>query len=300
MPSQKQIRHEITARIVAAIEGGTMPWRRPWRVSKNSGRPASVTTKRPYTGVNPILLEISAMQHQFQSRFWGTFQAWRQMGCCVKKRPDDVKPGEWGTTIVFCKPVKKTVEDQDNGEEKQESFFVLRYFKVFNADQCVNAEQFQVVDDPEAGGIEPDFAPAEELIAATQADIRHGGERAYYSPVGNYIQMPFRERFGSLGAYYETALHELAHWSEPRQHLDRQELGYAMCELIAEIASCFVSTEIGIPHGEGLENYSSYVKSWLDQVKGDASYVFRASKMASATCDYLLSFVREVEPVEVG
>lgn len=301
MPSQQQIREEITKRIVTAIESGVMPWRRPWRTSKNSGRPANVSSKRPYTGVNPLLLEIAAMQHGFQSRWWGTYQCWRQMGCCVKKRPDNVKQGEWGATILFCKALKKSAEDEDTGDERQESFFVLRYYTVFNADQVAGAERFQVTEEqPGVGIVAPDFTPAEELIVATEADIRHGGERAFYSPVGDYIQMPHRERFESSGAYFETLLHETCHWSERRQNLDRQQLGYAMLELVAEIGSCFVASEIGIPHGEGMENHASYVKSWLDAMKGDASYVFKASRMASATTDFLLSFVREPEPVAVG
>ena len=114
----------------------------------------------------------------------------------------------------------KMVEDEDTGEERENSFFMLRYFTVFNADQVSGAEKFQVVEEPGTGEMQPDFAPAEELIAATGADIRHGGEKAFYNLTGDYIQLPHRERFGSFGPYYETALHELAHWSEPRQHLD--------------------------------------------------------------------------------
>jgi len=88
-----------------------------------------------------------------------------------------------------------------------------------------------------------------------------------------------------------------AHWSEPRLQYDRQVLGYAMCELVAEMSACFVASEIGIPQGESLENHASYLKSWLDQMRGDANFVFKAAKMASGTCDYLLSFVRELAPV---
>ena len=159
---------------------------------------------------------------------------------------------------------------------------MLRTYWVFNADQVSGAEKFQVTEEPATGEVQPDFAPAEELIVATDADIRHGGENAFYNLTGDYIQLPNRERFGSLGAYYETGIHELSHWSEPRQQFDRQQLGYAMCELVAEMSACFAASEIGIPHGEGLENHASYLKSWLDQMKGDANYIFRASKMASA------------------
>ena len=116
-------------------------------------------------------------------------------------------------------------EDRDrpgHGRRREQAFFVLRTYTVFNADQVEGAEQFQVTEEPSDGEAQPDFAPAEELIAATGADIRHGGERAFYSPVGDFIQLPNRERFGSLGAYYETALHELCALERARQQLDRQ------------------------------------------------------------------------------
>lgn len=297
MPSQKQIREDITNRIIAAMENGMSPWRRPWRVSPNAGRPMNVVSKNHYNGVNPLLLDISAMQHGFQSRWWATYQQWQQLGCQVQKRPDSVKPGEWGTNIVFCKPITKTVTDADTGDEEKSKFFMLRTYTVFCADQVSGAEQYQVVEEPSTVSNEPDFAPAEELIVATGADIRHWGERAFYSINGDYIQLPHRERFGSLGAYYETAVHELAHWSEPRLKYDRKELGYAMCELVAEISACLVSSEIGIPQGESLENHASYLKSWLNQMKGDANFIFKASRMASATSDFLMSFVRELAPV---
>ena len=300
MPSQQQIRQHITERIVTAIEQGVMPWRRPWQTSPNAGRPTNVVSKQPYHGVNPLLLQIAALQHGFTSRWWATYQQWQQLGCQVRKRPVIVDPGQWGTNIVFCKPCKKTIEDSDTGEARDASFFLLRYYTVFCADQVDGAERFQVTEVPGDGETQPDFAPAEELIAATGADIRHGGERAFYNISGDYIQLPHRERFGSLGAYYETATHELAHWCEPRLQYDRQQLGYAMCELIAEMSACFVSSELGIPQGEQLENHASYLKSWLDQMRGDANFIFKASKLASGTTDFLLAFVREPEPVAVG
>jgi antirestriction protein ArdC len=299
MPSQQQIRESITSRIIAAIEQGVLPWRRPWRTSINAGRPMNVVSNKPYSGVNPLLLAIAAMGRGFQSKWWGTFRQWQQIGCHVMKRPPNVSPGQWGTNIVFCKPITKTTVDPASGEQDEEKFFVLRTYTVFNADQVSGAERFQVAEEPGTSETQPDYAPAEELIVATGADIRHGGERAFYDTVGDYIQLPHRHRFGTTGVYYETAIHELAHWSEPRLQLDRQQLGYAMCELVAEMSACFVASEIGIPHGEGLENHASYLRSWLEQMKGDTNFIFRASKMASATTDFLMSFVREPEPVLV-
>ena len=242
------------------------------------------------------------MRHGFQSRWWATFPGWKSLGCNIRKRPPDVEEGHWGCRVVFWKPLTKKVVDSDTGDEEDEQFFVLRTYTLFCADQAAGeaAEQCQVHEEAGQPLAEPDFQPAEELIAATKADIRHGGERAFYDLTADYIRLPHRERFATLGTYYETALHELSHWSEPRQHLDRPQLGYAMCELVAEMASCFVASEIGVPQGEALENHAAYVKSWLEGMKGDRTFIFRAAKLANKTCDFLLAFAPKPVAEAVG
>ena len=168
---------------------------------------------------------------------------------------------------------------------------------MFNASQVSGAaaEQFQVVEQPDTDRhSEPDYEPAEQLIAATGADIRHGGNRAFYSLAGDFICLPPKSSFLG-GAYYPTALHELAHWSECRVGWDRKENNYAMGELIAEIASCFLATELGVPNTEPLENHAAYIKNWLQAMKDDANYIFKASRQASKVCDFLLSFVKQTE-----
>ena len=196
-------------------------------------------------------------------------------------------------------------QDRDGRPDRRRggrAVFVLRSYTLFNAEQVIGeaADEFQVHEEAGQPHAQPDFQPAEQLIAATGADIRHGGERAFYNLTGDYIQLPHRERFDTLGAYYETALHELSHWSEPRQQLDRPQLGYAMCELVAEMAACFVASEIGVPHGEALENHASYIQSWLEGMKDDRTFIFRAAKLANKTCDFLLAFTHKPEPVAVG
>ena len=97
------------------------------------------------------------------------------------------------------------------------------------------------------------------------------------------------------GAFYPTALHELAHWSEIRVGWDRSKNNYAMGELVAEIASCFLAAELGIPNTEPMENHAAYVKNWLSSMKDDPNYIFKASKQASKVCDFFLSFVKQSE-----
>jgi antirestriction protein ArdC len=100
------------------------------------------------------------------------------------------------------------------------------------------------------------------------------------------------------GAFYPTILHELAHWSEIRVGWDREKGGYAMGELIAEIASCYLAAELNIPNGEPLDNHASYIKGWLEDMRNDPNYIFKASRQASKVCDFLLSFVRQNEAEE--
>lgn len=301
MPTNASLRSQITAQLVHAIEGGVLPWRRPWTVSPNAGRAANVVSKRPYNGINPLLLELHRLEHDLGSRWYATYQQWEQLGCQVRKRPDHVEQGRWGCRIVFYRPVDKTVVDDATGEERQDRFYLMRTWTVFNADQVEGADEWQTGDD-DTGAAVPDFEPADELIAASGADIRHQGDRAYYKrPIGpwphhsdgDYLVVPPRHRFDPLGSYYETVLHELGHWSEVRLGWDNQRHGYAMGELVAEMASSFLATELGVPQAESLENHAAYLKSWLEGMRGDASYVFRASTQASKVADFLLSFAEQ-------
>ena len=298
--SPAQIRQQITDRIVAALDADQIPWRRPWSLSPNSGRPASVTTGKPYSGVNPLLLELHRVEHGFSSRWWGTYRQWQRMGCQVKRRPAHVAKGNWGARIVFYKKISKTVEDTETGEERRQEIPLLRTYTVFSADQVEGeaAERFKVDEPDSADDSHPDFQPAEELIASTGADIRHGGDEACYikpTPLGSwpnhrsgdYISVPQRSRFNTSADYYTTLLHELAHWSEVRLGWEGD---YAANELVAEMASVFLANELGVPASDDLSNHRRYVEHWLGFM-ADPRWIFTASTQASKVTDYLLSFV---------
>jgi antirestriction protein ArdC len=314
MPSQTEIRQQVTQQIIEAFQADLLPWRRPWRASGISqpGRHSNVASRKPYQGVNPILLELHALRLGLLSRWWGTFNQWHQIGCTIRKRPQNVEEGHWGAKVVFWKPIAKTVvTDDQTAEEDEERFFILKTFVVFNADQVEGAEAFQVQKDDGQTDAQPDFQPAEELIAATGADIRFGGDKAYYrrpTPAGSFpnhdegdfIVLPPKATFNPPGAFYETVVHELAHFSEVRTGWDHDKEGYALGELAAEIGSCYVAAELGIPQGEGLGNHAAYLKNWLEALKNDRNYIFKASKQASKVTDYLLSFVTKPEPEAVG
>lgn len=269
MAAQAELRQQITNHIIEALEqGGLPPWRKPWVVSKNSGRPANVSSKKPYQGVNPLLLELHARTHGFNSRWWGTYRQWQSLAAQVVKRPGGVQPGAWGCHVVFFRPIKKTTTDPRTGLEIEERFPLMKTYCLFNADQVSgpSIEHYQAKEPVMVAGALPDYQPADELVAATQADLRYCGDRAFYvrplpngswpnHSTGDYIQLPPKERYSPPGAFYETALHELAHWSEVRTGWDHDKNGYALGELAAEIAACYLATELRVPQGEGMENH---------------------------------------------
>jgi len=302
------LRREITNQIAAALESNLLPWRRPWRSSKNAGRPTSVATGRPYAGINPLLCELHNSRFGFHSKLWGTFQQWKLLGGEVKRRPSDVEPGQWGCKIILYKPVTKRTIDQITGDEDENRYLVLKSFSIFNLDQVdgEHLDRFRVSKDIPPKIEMPRFDEAEKLIEASGADVRHEGDQAFYTlPVGSwpnhsdgdFIVLPDRGWFDSPESFYETAFHELAHWSEVRLGWEQDSRNYALCELVAEMSSCFVAAELGIPMGH-LTNHAAYLQHWLAAMKEDANFIFRASTLASKTTDFLVSFVRPVEMAE--
>jgi antirestriction protein ArdC len=298
MPSQNELRAKITNTIVDALKTGSLPpWRMPWRADPNAGFPTNVSGRR-YRGINPLLLQIASMRHGFQSKWWGTFRQWDMLGGKVKKRPDDVPPGEWGTNIIFYKPLKIS-EENEHGVKEEKTIFMLKTYTVFNIDQ-VRGEH---LDRIRVGHTVTNTTPieryeeADAVIADTGADIRYGGNQAFYNRRDDFVQVPFREQF-TAGEWYETVFHETVHWTEHPSRLDwnRKDEGYAMGELIAEMGSCFLASELGIPNAETLPNHASYLSSWLQAMQNDHRFIFQASSQASKAADYILSFSRQEAP----
>jgi antirestriction protein ArdC len=142
------------------------------------------------------------------------------------------------------------------------------------------------------------FKPAEDFVEAVNADIRYGGDRAFYRPKpGDYIQMPHREQFENLGAFYETLFHEITHWGNtPHRANLQQKQGsknteYAFEELVAEMTAAFLAQHLGIPFAEELlPNNQRYLKHWLSRMGDDPKFIFQASNIAHKMADYLLAF----------
>jgi antirestriction protein ArdC len=124
--------------------------------------------------------------------------------------------------------------------------------------------------------------------------VRIGGDRAFYSPALDFIQMPPDEAFHSPEQRAVVILHELAHASGHPTRLNRDLSGgfgsaaYAKEELRAELTSVAVGSMIGLPCD--IPNHASYVKSWIGVLKQDRREIFHAAADAQRMADYILGF----------
>ena len=290
---------EVTDRIIAALEAGTRPWQRPWDPSKTAVAilPVNAVTRRPYRGINVLLLGMSVLAGDSGDPRWCTYRQ-------AAERDWQVRRGERGTIIFFYKPLE--VENRDlppDDENRVKRIPMLRAFTMFNGSQVDGMPPFVPPTLEEAPWQRPDATDL--ILRSSGADVRIGGERAYYSPMTDHIQLPREAAFATPKSWGVTALHELGHWTGAPSRLDRDLSGrfgsqdYAREELRAELASLFIGTTLGLP--TDIPNHASYLASWISVLKQDRREIFRAAADAQRIANYCLAFhpdyaqAREVE-----
>jgi antirestriction protein ArdC len=277
----------VTHRIVEELERGVRPWLQPWNAANAAGRISRPLRHngQPYQGINVLMLWASAEMASYACPFWLTFQQCKELGEFVKK-------GEHGSPVVYASTYKKKDTD-DNGDQSEQEIPFLKEYTVFNAEQCeeLPAHYYQLAEPPKET-IER-IAQADAFFAATHADIRTGGNRAYYAIGPNYVQMPPIECFRDAESHAATLAHELTHWTRHPSRLDRDlgrkrwgDAGYAMEELVAELGSAFLCADLRITP-EVREDHACYVHEWLKVLKDDKRAIFSAASHAGKAVDYL-------------
>ena len=240
---------EIATKIIAEREAGRVPWVQPWGTAAAKAplaMPKNATTGRNYSGINVLILWGSVIEHGFPVQGWVTFRQALSLGGNVRK-------GEHGTTVVYADrfiPDGKKKRAQKIGEEAQAIPFLKR-FTVFNLAQCEGVPDDFIVASPppELDLIEP---TVEALIKATGIDFRVGGNRAFYVPAHDYVQVPLPQAYFEPIDRHRTALHELGHASGAPHRLNRDLSGpfgpkkHAFEELVAEMNAAFCCASLGI------------------------------------------------------
>jgi len=289
--TQSAIREEVTNRIVAALESGEVPfWRRGWTRSEHSGPPTNAVSRKPYQGINRVLLSL--MGHD--SKWWATYKQWQSVGGQVRR-------GEKSVTGIIYKPITKKSVAED-GEIETSSFALLKTFSLFHISQIEgDLDQFRDAPTTETESTFVDFCPAEEAFRLTGAEVRFGGSQAFYSPSGDFIQLPQKNDF-CPNQYYPVLAHEISHWSGHETRLNR--LGkftrfgseaYAMEELVGELGSSYLCNDLGVPQSDDLGNVTAYLSNWLKVLKRDHSAIFSVASAASKAADFVLSYSRPAE-----
>jgi len=275
----KDIYQQITDSIIEKLQAGVTPWACPWDRSTVSVMPHNFKTKVDYTGINILQLWFSAMEKGYTSSAWLTFKQAKDLGGKVRR-------GEKATIGIFYKRVEKEETNKETGETEDKGYNLAKPFYVFNLDQIDGIEE----EKTELGQEFEPIEAAEQLLINSGANIKHGGNGAFYQHTNDFINLPDKIRFKQAADYYATATHELTHWTGHKSRLDRDSKSrfgtpeYAFEELIAEIGSAFINAELGL---EGDLQHESYIAHWLEALENDKKFIFKAASQASKAHQYL-------------
>ncbi|MDI7776587.1 zincin-like metallopeptidase domain-containing protein [Asticcacaulis sp. EMRT-3] len=292
---------DITRKIIAELEAGNVPWVQPWAGSGRGGAavgmPANASTHRRYSGINILILWNAVIKRGFAHQGWLTFRQALSLGGCVRK-------GEHGTTVVYADRFVPRTERQrlDAGGDDIRAIPFLKRFTVFNIAQCdgLPDDGTGLETVPDTPQIDPSVR---NLIAKSGIDFRVGGDRAYYVPSHDYVQIPPPEAYFEPINWHRTALHELGHASGHPSRLNRDLTGpfgsrkYAAEELVAEMTSAFCCASLGIMP---TVRHSDYIANWLEVLREDDKAIFRAASQASKSADYLLGFLKAEDESEAA
>lgn len=240
----------------------------------------------PYRGINVLMLWGAAMEKGYATPIWMTFKQAHELGAHVRK-------GEHGSLVVYANTITRTDTDEETGEESEREIPFMKGYTVFNVEQIdglpahFTAPAETVLDPVER------IAHAEAFFANTGAVVRHGGNRAFYTITGDYVQMPPFECFRDRESYYATLAHELTHWTRHSSRLGRDfgrkrfgDESYAMEELVAELNAAFLSADLGLTPSPR-EEHAAYIAGWLKALKNDKRAIFTAAAHAQRAADYL-------------
>lgn len=272
----------VTNRIIEQLENNIVPWEKPWGGTLDGA--FNRVSKKPYSILNQMLLKYGGE--------YASFKQWKDLGGHIRK-------GEKSEIIVFWKmyPIK---EKQDDGTEIIKTIPLLKYINVFHISQVDGVEPLKqkVTHD-----IEP-IDKAEKILNdywnRENITIEHvKGDKAFYSPIFDKIQLPLFEQFKQSEEYYSTAFHESVHSTMKTSRCNRQEdrkgkvvsFGseeYSKEELVAEVGSAQLMNMVGIETTKSFRNSTAYIQSWLKVLRNDNKFIVSASSKAEKAVNYIL------------
>ncbi len=269
---------QITDRIIAELDKGCVPWRKPWR---NASGAISRATGRPYSVLNQLLLP--------QSGEYVTFRQAIEEGHPVKK-------GEKASMVYFFKFIDSV--DKETGEKKK--IPLLKYYSVFHISQCDGMKpKFMCSEDFQSDLLPNDHAEKilNNYVSYSGVQFRREtSNRAYYSPLQDMIVVPDIKQFSDIAEFYSTAFHEAVHSTGHSSRLNRitdtamfGSESYSKEELIAELGASYLVNLVGIETPSSFINSSAYIKGWLSALKNDKRLLVGAAGKAEKAVSFILN-----------
>lgn len=291
----------ITNTIVTQLEQGQRPWFKPWNAEHAAGRITRPLRANgiPYRGINVLSLWMEAEAKAYTAPIWITFKQAMELGAYVRQ-------GERGSPVVFASKTTRTETDTATGEASERDIPFLKGYTVFNVEQVEGLPpQYYATANPVLDPVSR-IAHAESFFAATGAAIHHGGNRAYYNASSDFIQMPPFVSFCDAESYYATLAHETTHWTSHASRLQRDfgrkrwgDEGYAMEELVAELGSSFLSSDLDLAP-DVRPDHAAYIASWLKVLKEDKRAIFTAAAHAQRAADFLNALQPQQQAAEAA
>lgn len=279
----KSVYEMVTERIIEQLESGVIPWEKPWSGVRSGAY--NRISKRSYSLLNQMLLKNEGE--------YATFKQWSELGGKIKK-------GEKSEIVVFWKilPIEETQED---GTKVIKQVPLLKYINVFHISQVEGVEPLQKEKLNDIEPIEQAESILQDYWTREHITVEHiKGDKAFYSPMRDLIQLPLFEQFKDANEYYSTAFHESIHSTMKESRCNRAEerkdklvaFGseeYSKEELVAELGSASIMNMLGIETKKSFRNSSAYIQSWLRVLKNDVKFIVSASSKAEKAVNYILN-----------
>ena len=292
MAKKTEIAEQISQQFINQLEQGVVPWKKPWSPTPGC-RLQNYYSKRPYSGMNVMLLGLASMEKGYTSPAWTTYQG-------ASNRGAQVRGGETGTRIMKYAQIKKI--DKKTGEDA--SFYMLKWMHVYNTEQVdgiewVTPDLGEPISVPAAlSSIYENYPNAPTLTHSEQ-------DQAFYRPSTDAISLPLIGQFATVEGYAETLCHEMTHSTGHPSRLKRFEINDAACkydyakeELVAEIGASMMMQAAGI--SVDMPAMADYIKGWLSALKDDHSLIVSAAQAAQKAMDHIMAPVAEMQEEEAA
>lgn len=314
---QQKIYDMVTEMILETMKSGGLFWREPWagggkeatkvKVNVTGTLPVNFVSKAPYSGVNYWILKyIAPHRNKYTVLNYMTIAQVNQLGGKIKKGAK-----AWPViyySLMYKHNGKNITEDQyemlsEAEQKKAQKIPFIQYYRVFNAHDIEGVpgimEQVQARKTVLQYKVEP-IKAAESIVndMPKRPYIQQSKQRrAYYSPGGDFVHMPYIGVFDKEQQYYSTFFHELVHSTGHESRLGREFGGrfgdkkYAFEELIAELGASYLCAESGILYFT-LKSNAAYLKSWskklTEEIKADNKFFLKAAAKAQQASDFII------------